>query len=497
MRSPVLRRVNVAASLLLAALAAAGCDRTQSGKTNVVVIGDAPTLVDPAAGAPTEAQAVLLSGVAQGLVQFDAAGQIVPGLAERWNVTDDGLSYIFRLQSAEWPNKQKVTAQQVARLLRRQIAGRSKNPLKDTLGAIDEIVPMTDRVIEIRLKAPRPHLLQILAQPQFGIVREQQGTGPFRIAKETKSGDQLFLERGVPNPDPDEEVVIEEEVALFGRSVQTAVRAFLNGDADMVLGGTFADLPYTRVKDLPKDALRFDPAAGLFGLVPARADGPAADREVRRLLSEAIDRQALIDALRVPGLLPRATILEPGLDGVPNPVAPAWLATPIDRRRVQMAATAERLFGDLERPVVRVDLPDAPGARILLSRLAIDWGALGLTVEAAKPGEPADFRLIDAVAPSTSPAWYLRKFRCGEVAVCEPEADELLEGARAATVGAQRNAMLAQAAQRMDEEQLFIAIAAPIRWSLVSDRVQGFATNRFARHTLMSLGQRLDRERAD
>lgn len=495
MRSPGFRRFSAAAMLCLAALAAAGCDRTQSGKINVVVLGDAPTIVDPAAGTLAEPQAVLLSGVAQGLVQFDAAGQIVPGLAERWNVTDDGLSYIFRIQSAEWLDGQKVTAQQVARLLRRQIAGRSKNPLKDTLGAIDEIVPMTDRVIEIRLKAPRPHLLQILAQPQFGIVREQQGTGPFRLAEETKPGEPLTLERGVPNPD--EEVVVEEVVTLSGRSVQAAVRSFLSGGADLVLGGTFADLPYARVKDMPKAALRFDPAAGLFGLVPARADGPAADREVRRLLSEAIDRQALIDALGVPGLLPRATILEPGLDGVPNPVAPAWLAIPIDRRRVEMASTAERLFGDLERPVVRIALPDAPGSRILLNRLASDWGALGLTVEAVKPGEPADFRLIDSVAPSTSPAWYLRNFRCGEVAVCEPEVDELLDGARAATVGAQRNGMLAQAAQRMDEEQLFIALAAPIRWSLVSDRVQGFATNRFARHTLTSLGQRLDRERAD
>jgi peptide/nickel transport system substrate-binding protein len=495
MRSPVFRRVSAAALLFLTALAAAGCDRTQSGKTNVVVIGDPPTIVDPAAGALTEPQAVLLSGVAQGLVQFDAAGQIVPGLAERWNVTDDGLSYIFRLQSAEWPDGQKVTAQQVARLLRRQIAARSKNPLKDTLGAIGEIVPMTDRVIEIRLKAPRPHLLQILAQPQFGIVREQQGTGPFRLAKETKPGEPLILERGVSNPD--EEVVVEEVVTLSGRSVQMAIRSFLRDEADLVLGGTFADLPYTRLKNMPKDAVRFDPAAGLFGLVPARADGPAADREVRRLLSEAIDRQTLIDALGVPGLLPRATILEPGLDGVPNPVAPDWLAIPIDQRRIQMATTAERLFGDLERPVVRVALPDAPGPRILLNRLATDWGALGLTVEAVKPGEPADFRLIDAVAPSTSPAWYLRTFRCGEVAVCEPEVDELLDGARAATVGAQRNGMLAQAAQRMDEEQLFIALAAPIRWSLVSDRVQGFATNRFARHTLTSLGQRLDRERAD
>ena len=495
MRSPGSRRVSGAALLFLAALAAIGCDQTQSGKTSVVVIGDAPTLVDPAAGALTEPQAVLLSGVAQGLVQFDAAGQIVPGLAERWNVTDDGLSYIFRIQSAEWPDGQKVTAQQVARLLRRQIAERSKNPLKDTLGAIDEIVPMTDRVIEIRLKAPRPHLLQVLAQPQFGIVREQQGTGPFRLAKGVKPGEPLTLERGVS--DPDEEVVVEEVVTLSGQGVQAAIRSFLNGDADLVLGGTFADLPFARVKDMPKDALRFDPAAGLFGLVPARADGPAADREVRRLLSEAIDRQALVDALGVPGLLPRATILEPGLDGVPNPVAPTWMAMPIDRRRPQMTATAERLFGDLERPVIRVALPDAPGSRTLLSRLASDWGALGLTVEAVKPGEPADFRLIDAVAPSTSPAWYLRNFRCAEVAVCEPEVDELLDGARAATVGAQRNGMLAQAAQRMDEEQLFIAMAAPIRWSLVSDGVQGFATNRFARHTLTSLGQQLERERAD
>ena len=111
MRSPTFRRVTVAASMFLAALSAAGCERTHSGTTDVIVIGDTPAVVDPAAGPLTEPQAVLLSGVAQGLVQFDAAGQIVPGLAERWNVTDDGLSYIFRLQSAEWPDGAKVTAQ--------------------------------------------------------------------------------------------------------------------------------------------------------------------------------------------------------------------------------------------------------------------------------------------------------------------------------------------------------------------------------------------------
>ena len=130
MRLPVLRRARVAASLLLAALSVAACQKGNEGETQVVVIGEPPKIVDPAAGALTESEAVLLSNVAQGLVRFDASGQIVPGLAERWNVSDDGLSYIFRLETANWPNGRKITAEQVARILRRQIAGRSGNRLR-------------------------------------------------------------------------------------------------------------------------------------------------------------------------------------------------------------------------------------------------------------------------------------------------------------------------------------------------------------------------------
>ena len=182
MRSPVLRRACAAALMFLTVLAAAGCQPADEGKTDVLVIGEAPKIVDASAGPLTEPQAVLLSSVAQGLVRFDASGQIVPGLAERWNVTDDGLSYIFRLRSMEWPDGRKLTAQQVARLLRRQIASRSNNPLKDTLGAIDEIVPMTDRVLEISLKAPRPHLLQLLARrPGHRPVRHRSGEQAGRL----------------------------------------------------------------------------------------------------------------------------------------------------------------------------------------------------------------------------------------------------------------------------------------------------------------------------
>jgi peptide/nickel transport system substrate-binding protein len=64
-----------------------------------------------------------------------------------------------------------------------------------------------------------------------------------------------------------------------------------------------------------------------------------------------------------------------------------------------------------------------------------------------------------------------------------------MDAARQAVVPAQRYALLAQAAARIDDAQLFIPITAPIRWSLVSNRVQSFAGNRYARHTLTGLEQ--------
>ena len=493
MPAPLLRRA-FAAAVLLAGCSLGGCSNSEDGDVRVTIIGGEATIADATTGPLTAPQGVLMSSAAQGLVRFDARGQIEPGLAERWNVTDDGLSYIFRLQSGEWPAGGKVTAYQVARLLKRQLAARSKNEIKDTFGVISEIVPMTDRVLEIRLIAPRPNLLQLLAQPEMAISRDGQGTGPFDIAADSKLP-ELTLTRSVTSSDGED--ARNEDVDLGTAPAPVAIRAFLEEKTDLVLGGTYADLPLVPRDKLARNELRFDPAGGLFGLVPVRQDGPAGNLELRRLLSQAIDRQALIDALDVPGLLPRATILEPGLDGVAAPATPEWLTTPLPQRRPQLAAAVATQFGGVERPTIRIGLPESPGAALVLRRIAADWGALGLKVEAAAKGQAADFALIDAVAPSTSPAWYVRHFRCGVVPICDPEADAAMDVARTSLIPAERGGQIALAAAIIDREQLFLPIAAPIRWSLVSDRVPGFATNRFARHTLTGLTVRLNRERAE
>ena len=473
--------------ILALALAPAGCRQQPEGAVKVVVIGSQPQLRDPAQGPLSPPDALLLQSVAQGLVGFDSAGNIVPALAERWNVSDDGLSYIFRIASTQWPDGRKITAQQVARLLKRQIAGRSKNPLKDALGAVEDLVAMTDRVIEIRLIAPRPNLLPLLAQPEFAVIRGDLGSGPFAYSRGA-DGKELHLARGIASSD--EEATRRQEVTLAGKTAEAAVGDFTAGKSDLVLGGSFTDLPFAERIKAPRGSLRFDPASGLFGLLPLRSGGELDKPEIRQMLSQAIDRDGFIAALGVPNLAPRATLLEPGLDGLPTPVIPAWTATALGDRLPALRAQADRLFARTSRPDIRIALPDGPGADLLLRQLALDWGALGFTVERARTNAAADFLLIDEVAPSTSAAWFVRRLRCGTVPVCDAATDQLLDAARTALIPAQRYALLAQAAAKIDDDRLFIPITAPIRWSLVSKRVQGFAGNRYARHTLTDLEQR-------
>jgi ABC-type transport system substrate-binding protein len=481
-----MRRLFLLLLIFAIGLVPAACRKQPQGEVKVVVIGTQPKLRDPALAPLSPPDSILLQNVAQGLVRFDASGNIVPGLAERWNVSDDGLSYIFRIASTQWPDGRKINAQQVARILNRYLSGRSKNSLKDALGAVDDIVAMTDRVIEIRLVAPRPNLLPLLAQPEFAILRGGLGTGPFRSSP-GKTGELSFT-REINSTDA--ETTRKDELLLSDATAAEAIAGFADARSDLVLGGTFNELPYVQRVRLPRRSLYFDPAFGLFGLAPVRSGGGLDDPDLRSILSQAIDRDAFVAALGVNNLGPRATLLQPGLDGLNPPVQPDWFAIPLGKRIAALRAQVDRMFGHSGKPPVRVALPKGPGGELLLQLLMRDWGALGFKVEWTSSPSTADFVLIDEVAPSSSPAWFVRRFRCGAVPVCDGDMNDVLESARVSTVPAQRYALIAQAARRIDDRQLFIPITAPVRWSLVGTRVQNFAGNRYARHTLTDLDQK-------
>jgi peptide/nickel transport system substrate-binding protein len=352
---------------------------------------------------------------------------------------------------------------------------------------------MTDRVIEVRLRAPRPNLLQLFAQPEFAIVRQGHGTGPFQPDARQDAPGGISLTRTIRVVDDDDRI---EHVHLRSADARRAIKAFGDGKTALVLGGTFSDLPFVnRDGRAMRNALHFDPVAGLFGLVPARAGGPLADKALRDLLNRTIDRDAMVAALDVPNLVPRATLLQGGLEGGANPIVPDWTAVAMPERRAAAAAEAHTLLGENKSLKLAIALPEGPGADILLARLAADWQPLGIELVRAGKGISADLKLIDQVAPSSSPAWFVRSFRCGLAPLCSKEADTLMDSGRDAMIAAQRAAILAEAGRLIDGDVLFLPIAAPVRWSLVGDDLPGFAENIFARHPLSGLRDKPNRER--
>ena len=471
-----------------AALALAGCREGESGPIAVSAIGEPPKIANPNLAPLQPPSEILLLATAQGLVRFDAAGQIEPALAQSWIVSDDGLRYTFRLSRTDWHGGGKVTAEQVAARLRAAFSAASRNPLKPLLGVVEEVVAMTDDVLEISLHRPRPNFLQLLAQPEMALIQQGRGTGPFHAVEE-RGYLALHLP---PSEEEEEEGRTDEEdhetgLLLRGERAGLAVARFMAGEADLVTGGTAGDLPIARAAGTDAESLRFDPVAGLFGLSFDNQRGLAGDPAVRRALNMAVDRASLVEALDVPELQPRDTLLPAGIGELAQSTPPAWSASPLPMRR----ALAKRIVASAAkgRPAtLRVAIPEGAGYRLIFAHLRRDWRAIGVTAErVAEKDRLADLRLIDVVAPTDLASWYLWRFSCRASAVCDPSADRALEGARMAATAQERQALLAEADRRFAELTPFIPLTAPVRWSLVSQRLTGFRVNVFGRHNIAEL----------
>ena len=470
------------------ALAVAGCNRRgDKGPVVVSVIGGRPTLVDPAAGRLDGPRRLLTDAVAQGLVRFDAVGQIIPGLAERWTVIDNGMSYIFRLRDAEWGDGRRVTAGEVITILKRNIGHTSHSTLVPFLSAIEEVVEMTPEVIEIRLKRPRPDLLKLFAQPEMAIFRSRPpgGTGPFRIASSTPQGIVLrpAFDPARIGSDDVEEPGPEQSVVLIGERASRAVLRFLDRQSDMVTGGSFIDWPVIAAADIAPANLRIDPAAGLFGLAIVNRDGFLGDQQNRLAVAQAIDRAALVAAF-APGWQPTQQLLPDQLDSAAPPAQPAWATlSPADRRQGARDRVAQWQGDHSGQVELRIALPRGPGATIVFGFVGAALRSIGIEPRRVAIDADADLRLVDAVAPYDSARWYLAT----ACVACSDLALEKIEAARDAPDLASRAQRIADADAALTEDSAFITIARPLRWSIVAVRLGQWQGNTRAWHPLNAL----------
>lgn len=473
--------------MLALAIAAAGCERRRDiGPVIVSAIGEPPDLPSTRRTRTDSAQRLFADGVAQGLVRFDSAGQIEPGIAERWIVTDEGTTYIFRLREMTWADGRPLRAAEVVSVLRRQTAARSGNPLAPYLTAIASIVEMTPQVIQIELSWPRPDLLKLFAQPELAIVRpvEPTGSGPMRLVGKVAHASRLTPiadanraadEQRTPTP--------EDDVVLIAERAAAGVARFVTRKSDLMTGGTIADWPLLTTAKVPPGNVRRDPAAGLFGLNIVTRTGFLASAENRAAIALAIDRRALVETFAA-DWSPTEDLLPQQLDSLASPAPAPWKAiAATDRLARSRAQVATWRSANGASPLLRIALPTGPGGTMLWARIAADLYAAGIVPQRVAPDAAAELRLIDEVAPYDSARWYLAMAcrPCGDAATAA------IDAARMAPTLAERARAIATADAALASDVAFIPIARPFRWSLVALQLRAWQANERAWHPLNRL----------
>ncbi|MFN3554033.1 MAG: ABC transporter substrate-binding protein [Novosphingobium meiothermophilum] len=475
------------ATLLLPLLLAA-CGQNREGALAVAVIGEASAFRETGARLSAPAQ-LLRAATHEGLVGFDEKGRVVPALADRWIVTDNGRSYIFRLRDGTWADGTRISAETTAAVLRKAIAALKGTALGLDLAAIDEVRVMANRVIEIDLAAPVPDLLTLLAQPELSLAYRGKGTGPMALSRPRDSA-ASYLElippeaRGLPSQ-PDF-ATRSRPVALSLVPAARAVAMFDAGDVDVLTGGKVDTVPLAGRIGLTRGNVVLDPVTGLFGLMVTNTQGFLGAAANREALAMAIDRDALLASFNIGGWQPTTRIVSSQTEDDLGTIGERWQGMTMEERQAQAASrvAAWKAAGQ-PLPTFNLAMPDGAGSTLVFDAVRRDLARIGIAVRRVPENDRADLRLVDAAARYARATWFLNQLSCTvQKAVCSPAGDERVAEARRATDPAARAALLAEAEAEITAANGFIPLARPLRWSMVRSATTGFAPNPWGWHPL-------------
>ena len=293
---------NLFRAMAAAALLAAAPGAAFAAKTDITVgMVLEPPHLDPTAGAPAAIDEVVYANVFEGLTRIGPNGEVQPALAESWEVSEDGLVYTFALrEGVSFHDGTSFEASDVVFALERAMGDASENAQKGLFAAIEKVEAADDRTVRITLNRPAGDLLFNLGWGDAVIVAPESadgnkskpiGTGPFRF-KDWTRGSALTLER---NPDYwGAAPALETATFRFIPDPSAAVSAMLAGDVD-----AFPNFPapeaLPQLEADPRFAVVVGSTEGETILAMNNARKPFDDVRVRKAISHAIDRKAIID----------------------------------------------------------------------------------------------------------------------------------------------------------------------------------------------------------
>ncbi len=249
----------------------------------------------------------VFSNVFDVLIRVDKTGtKLEPGLAESWTISEDGLTYTFKIRDAKFSDGSPITAEDAAYSLLR-IRDNEGSLWSDSYKVVDTAEAADDRTLVVKLKTPSAPFLSALALPNVSILSKKAveagedafgelptaSSGAF-VVKEWRRGDRVILEK---NPN----FWQADRVSLDGVewiSVPDDNTRMLNVQAGELDAAIF--VPFSRVEELKKDpnlTVHLDTSTREDHLLINHEHGALAKKEVREALDLAIDKKAVVDAV--------------------------------------------------------------------------------------------------------------------------------------------------------------------------------------------------------
>lgn len=311
----------------------------------VMAIQNDPDILDPGITNNSFASPMFANTV-ESLVRYDATGMIVPGAAESWTISDDGLVYTFTLREGlKWSDGEELTAEDYiyswTRVLTPETGARYGHMIYDYVKGAKEFFDgeaeadvlgfkaLDERTIEITLENAAPYFLQVMniwvwapvrrdvieANPD-GWASAMEGypsNGPFYLTK-IALGDAYVMTKN-PNYWNAENVQIEEVTYRVIPDPSTALLAAEKGDVDGTRSVPQSEIPRLLAES---DAFFVLPTFAhtyyQFNVTAAPFD----DVRVRKAFALAVDRQELIQnvvqspAVPATGLIPEGYMTTEG-----------------------------------------------------------------------------------------------------------------------------------------------------------------------------------------
>jgi len=371
---------------------------------------DAIKSLDPAKNTDVEGSDALRS-LFEGLMNEDAKGEMVPGVAESYEVSDDQLVYTFKLRDAKWSNGEPVTAEDFAFAWQRVVNPETaseyawymelmniKNATEIVAGDMtaDElgIKAIDDKTLEVTLTKPTPYFVSTLSHAttfpvpravveEFGDKWTQPdhlvGNGAFTLASHNL-GVELVMNKNPEYWDADN-VLMETVRAVTVNDNNVALTRYQAGELDRVQipAGQYPRL----AEQSPEEAVSVPYGCSYAYVMNLSDKGPEVlkDVRVRQAMALGLNREVIVDQVLQGGQKPAYSWTHWAINGFTPPEGGMADMSMEDRMAKAKELLAEAGYGPDNPVKVSLQYNTDDSHRLLAIAAQQFWRPLGIEVE--------------------------------------------------------------------------------------------------------------------